>query len=268
MKETEYFDASEFTLRASIEDTHYWHVHRRAVLLQALKAFAPPETAGRLIEIGSGVGTVATHFNEHGYLVDYADYFENALAIARERAVRRLGESAACQRRFVRIDATRPLDLGGYQGALLLDVIEHVPDDLLVLSNVREALADQANTFVMVTVPAFRFLWSPWDDIEKHKRRYTRRGLASVLDRAGLKLVHSTYFFAPLFFAALGVRGLRVLRSAMGTRLEAQHIGGLWESKNVKILNRVVIDIHSPERWWLTRHGLPFGTSVLAIART
>ena len=224
MKETEYFDAGEFTLRASIEDTHYWHVHRRAVLLQALKAFAPPGTAGRLIEIGSGIGTVATHFNEHGYLVDYADYFENALAIAREKATRRLGESAACKRRYLRIDATRPFDLGGYHGALLLDVIEHVPDDLLVLANVRAALADRAGSFVMVTVPAFRFLWSPWDEIEKHKRRYTRRGLVSVLDRAGLKLVHSTYFFPPLFLAALGVRGLRVLRSAMGTRFEAQHI--------------------------------------------
>ena len=54
--DAEYFDSSEFEHRASIEDTHYWHVHRRGVLLDALRAWSPPESTGRLIELGCGIG--------------------------------------------------------------------------------------------------------------------------------------------------------------------------------------------------------------------
>ena len=43
---SEYFDSSEFALRADIEDHHYWHVHRRAVLLDVLRDVSPPERTG------------------------------------------------------------------------------------------------------------------------------------------------------------------------------------------------------------------------------
>lgn len=258
-----YFDSSEFSLRASIEDSHYWHVHRRAVLLDALRAFSPPEATSRLIEIGCGIGTVTTHLNDNGYVVDYGDYFENALAIAKERANKRLGPELTASRKFLRIDATKLLPFDGYDGVLLLDVIEHLPDDELVLRNVRGACK-----WVLVTAPAFQFLWSPWDDIEKHKRRYTKKRLTEVLDRAGFDVVRTTYFFTPLFFAAATMKTLRALRHAIAKTPNAAHIGELTESKNVDALNRIVVGAHAPERIWLAaERTLPFGTSVLAIAR-
>src|SRR5206468_2278025 len=115
------------------------------------------------------------------------DYFQDAVDIAKRRARAKLGEAVAA-RRFIRVDLTQPIPLEGYQGALLLDVIEHLPDDELVLSNVRRMLAPASDAFVMVTVPAFDFLWAPWDDVEKHKRRYTKKQLASVLERAGFRV--------------------------------------------------------------------------------
>jgi SAM-dependent methyltransferase len=264
----DYFDSSEFSLRATIEDTHYWHVHRRAVLLDALRGFAPPEAAGRLLEIGCGIGTVTTYLNEHGYTVDYGDFFPNAVGIAKERATARLGEKVASERRFLQVDATKPLPFKDYQGVFLLDVIEHLPDDMLVLENVRRMLDHAPGAFVFVTVPAFQFLWSPWDDVEKHKRRYTKKQLESLLDRAGFEVARSTYFFTPLFFAAAGVKGLRAVRSAIARGPEAGHIRDLAESKNVDSLNKLVTFVHGPERRWLgARRALPFGTSLLAIAR-
>lgn len=261
--DTEYFDGSEFARRESLEETHYWHRHRRAVLLDELRAFAPPANAGRLLEIGCGIGTVTTHLNQHGYVVDYADYFEGALTIARQRALAKLGGRTVEQRRFLQVDVTKPLTVGDYDGILLLDVIEHLPDDELVLRQVRPHAK-----FVLVTVPAFQFLWSPWDDVEHHKRRYTQHQLVSVLERAGFEVVRSTYFFTPLFFAAAGVKGLRKVRDAIRKAPEAAHIGELTESKNVGALNRLVVGAHAPERAWLgARRALPFGTSVMAIAR-
>jgi SAM-dependent methyltransferase len=268
-QQTEYFDPTEFEHRASIEDGHYWHVHRRAVLVEAVRALWPPETTGRLIELGCGIGTVATHFNQNGYVVDYGEYFENAIAIAKTRAVRKLGEAGAEKRKFLKVDVTQPLTMTGYQGAFLLDLIEHVPEDELALRHVREMIGDAPNGFVVVTVPAFQFLWSPWDDVERHKRRYSKRGLESVLDRAGFDVVRTTYFFTPLFFAAAGVKTLRTLREAVAPAPKASHMSELTESTNVPLLNRVVVGAHLPERMWLAaRRTLPFGTSLLALART
>jgi SAM-dependent methyltransferase len=260
----EYFDEAEFAQRERLEDNHYWHLHRRQVLLRELRAFRAPAACGPLLEIGCGIGTVATFLNESGYAVDYADYFASALAIAERRARARLGAKAT-GREFSRVDATVPLALGRrYAGLLLFDVIEHLPDDAAVLANVHGAL--DADGFVMVTVPAFQALWSPWDDIEKHKRRYTRASLERVLTGAGFEVRRSTYFFAPLFWAAAGMKLVRAAKRRLFGETTATHIGDLTEAKNVAALNRLMLAVLGPELALLRSGRLPFGTSVLAIA--
>jgi SAM-dependent methyltransferase len=262
----EYFDPSYFALLADMEDSHYWHVHRRDVVLDALRSFAPPATTGRLLEVGCGPGTVATHLNANGYVVDYADFYEEALAIARRRAVARLGEATVAARRYVRVDATRPLPVDGYAGALLLDVIEHVPDPALALAHARRVTGPRG--FVVVTVPAYRFLWSPWDDVAKHKRRYTRGALVDLLERGGYEVARTTHFFGPLLLAATAVKALRLLREAVAPSPPPERWSDLVEATNGALLNRLVLGAHAPERRWLAANGgLPFGTSILAIAR-
>jgi SAM-dependent methyltransferase len=261
----EYFDEAEFAARERFEDSHYWHLHRRAVLLDELRAFVSPQQCGPLLEIGCGIGTVATFLNENGYAVDYADYFGSALSIAQRRARARLGEGAAA-REFARVDVTAPLAFERrYAGFLLFDVIEHLPDDHAVLDNLHGALGPDG--FVMITVPAFQALWSPWDDIEKHKRRYTRQSLERALVGAGFDVVRSTYFFAPLFFAAAGMKALRVAKNRIFGEKPAAHIGELTEAKNVEALNRLMLAVLGPERALMRSGRLPLGTSVLAIAK-
>lgn len=262
----EYFDGAEFALRAELEHSHYWHVHRRNVILDQLRASHPATADLRLIELGCGIGTVATHLNEHGYHVDYGDVYGSALEIAAQRAQQRLG-AAARERRFLRLDITQPLPEAGWSGILLFDVLEHLPDDRTVLSQLHDALRAVRDGFVMITVPAFPMLWSPWDDIEHHKRRYTQAGLCALLQRCGFFVKHSTYFFSPLFFAALGVKGLRRLRDATLGRPRANSISDLTESKNHAVLNHLMLAALSPEQRWLRHATLPLGTSILAIAQ-
>jgi SAM-dependent methyltransferase len=262
----DYFDAGEFALRAGIEDHHYWHVHRRGVILDQLRSFVAPSDCGRLVELGCGIGTVATHLNEGGYCVDYSDVYGSALEIAAERARSRLG-AAVESRRFLRMDVTQGLPERGWSGILLFDVIEHLPDDAAVLAHVHDALTEARSGFVMLTVPAFQLLWSPWDDIEKHKRRYTRQGLVDLLERTGFSVERATYFFGPLFFAALGVKGLRTLRNLVFGKPAASGIGDLTESTNIAAINRLMLGVLAGERSLLQRGGLPLGTSILAIAR-
>lgn len=262
----EYFDGEEFALRADIEQSHYWHVHRRGIILDQLRKFIAPEACGRLVEIGCGIGTVATHLNEHGYCVDYSDVYGNALEIAAKRARDKLGRLTD-ERRFLRMDVTSGLPLKLWSGIMLFDVLEHLPDDQGTLEHVHEALGSASDGFVVLTVPAFQFLWSPWDDVEKHKRRYTLESLTAVLGRSGFDVVQSTYFFGPLFFAALGMKGVRLAKNAIAGGQAARGIGDLTESKNIEALNRVMLGVLAGERRWLDRGTLPLGTSIFVIAR-
>lgn len=260
-----YFDEREFETRADREDRHFWARHRREILRRELDAFLPARGVP-LIELGCGVGSMATYLNQHGFRVDYSDFFPRALEHARARAARALGPAAEA-RSFVAADLTKPLPPLEQRGALLLDVIEHLPDDVEVLRNVRAALPDAPDAFVMVTVPAFEFLWSPWDDIEKHKRRYTAGSLARALEAAGFAAQRLTFFFAPLFFAALGVKALRAARDRVLGPPPPPDISNLAEFRELGRMNDVVRGVLALETPFVTRRSVPVGTSLLAIAR-
>ena len=78
-----------------------------------------PDRSARLIELGCGPGTVATHLNAAGYHVDYGDIHAEGLRVAAERAEQRLGEKVR-DRRFLRIDVTRQVPDDVYRGIFLL----------------------------------------------------------------------------------------------------------------------------------------------------
>jgi SAM-dependent methyltransferase len=262
-----YFGSGEFRARGVWEERHYWHLYRRSVILQTLRRVAPRPGA-RVIELGCGVGTVTTYLNGNGYWVDYADIHQEALDRARQGARARLGE-AADDHLFLRLDITRQSPPPHYEGILLLDVLEHLPDDLGVLRRVGQSLAAAGPAaFLLLTVPAFPVLWSRWDEAELHKRRYTKRQLCGLAEMAGLRVERATYFFLPLFLPALAlalVHSWRRFAANDGrvpedptTLAEFRH--GVW-------LSRLMLPLLSPERWWLDHGNLPFGTSLLLVAR-
>lgn len=256
-----YYDPSAVTQQ---DWEHYWHIHRRAVILDELQKFGV-DSGKRLIELGCGVGTVATHLNEQGLSVDYGEVHDRALRAARQRASERLGERAK-ERRFVRMDvALGPLE-SGYDGALMLDVLEHIPDDVGALSNVRKGLGRDG--FVLFTVPAFQMLWSPWDDVQRHKRRYTAVQARALAANSGFEVVRSTYFFLPLFFAASAVKLARVARNAvLGKPPLPSDMGELTEARTNPLLNRLMLAVLATETPARRLGRLPLGTSILVLAR-
>jgi SAM-dependent methyltransferase len=89
-----------------------------------------------------------------------------------------------------------PLADKSYDLFLLLDVIEHIDDDYGTLRRVRE-LAKPGAT-VLITVPAMMCMWTTHDDINFHKRRYTKLGLSKLLTSLGFQIDELNYFFVTL----------------------------------------------------------------------
>ncbi len=108
---------------------------------------------------------------------------------------------AVCQDRGWNVQCVEgtslPFGNGEFDLITMLDVIEHVPDDLDVLGEAKRVLSEDG--IILVMVPAYQWMWGPQDEIAHHYRRYTRGSLLNSLTRAGFKPGHSTYFNTLLF---------------------------------------------------------------------
>ena len=89
------------------------------------------------------------------------------------------------------------MEAGWADAVLLLDVLEHLDDDVAALVTARRAL--RPSGLLVITVPAYRWLWSGHDVALGHRRRYTARELSRVVERAELAVVHASYFNTLLF---------------------------------------------------------------------
>ncbi len=89
-----------------------------------------------------------------------------------------------------------PFDDGSFDLLLATDVIEHLDDDVAALAELRRVAAPGAR--LLVTVPAYRWLWGPHDEAHHHKRRYTLTRLRSSLAAGGWRPLTATYFITLL----------------------------------------------------------------------
>ncbi len=173
--------------------------------------------------------------------------------------------------------ARRRVDCGLVQGDLhtppfreafslvgMFDVLEHMPDDHLVLTDLRKMLADDGR--LVITVPAYPSLWSYFDVAAKHARRYTQESLRAVLEATGYEVQQVSYFMALSFPLVWLTR--RLAKNDPLPEAEALDERVVSELRIVPVVNGLAAAALSLEaRWVGTGHQLPFGTSLMAVAR-
>src|SRR5271163_4568894 len=186
------------------EDRHWWYRGRRTVLARALAGVEPPNPA-RILDAGCGSGRNMVELARLG-TVTGIELSEASVALARERDVGEIVAGSVLEMPF----ADDSFDL-----AVSLDVIEHLEDDLTALRELRRVLAPGGA--LLVTVPAYQWLWSGHDEINHHHRRYTRSSLLSVAHEAGWEPVRTTYFNSLLLPAAIVLRVLDRVNRAKTT---------------------------------------------------
>jgi SAM-dependent methyltransferase len=155
--------------------------------------------------------------------------------------------------------ARLPFADGAFDLVTALDVIEHIDDDVAALGELRRVLRPGGR--LLVAVPAFTFLWGRQDEVSHHRRRYTRATLARALAQAGFAVVRESYFNTLLFPPIAAVRlGRRLLRRP-GRRQSDFELGPAR-------LNGLLGAVFGAEAALVARTDLPFGVSLLALART
>ncbi len=239
-------DETLYSVFDATEDTHWWFVARRAIVLALLRPLLPP-LRPRILDVGCGTGSTLKELQEMGE-ASGADISEEAVAFCRRRGcrdVRRVPEAGL------------PFAEGEFDAVLSLDVLEHIADDRAAL---REYLrVARPGGVLLVTVPAYAWLWSVHDDLNRHRRRYLRAPLRSLLFSAGWEVERLSYFctflFPPVAAVRLAFRLLRRERPGLEFKIPGQ------------LVNRACRAVFSSEASWLRRADFPFGSSLLAVCR-
>jgi SAM-dependent methyltransferase len=177
------------------EDRHWWYRGRRTVLARVIAGLELAEEP-RILDAGCGSGRNMVELASLG-AVTGVELSDASACLARKRAAGEVITGSVLQ---------MPFESSSFDLAVSLDVIEHLKDDLGALRELRRVVT--AGGSLLVTVPAYQWLWSGHDEINHHHRRYTRRSLQRVAEQAGWQQVRTTYFNSLLLPAAILLRVL------------------------------------------------------------
>ena len=230
------------------EDRHWWYRGRRTVLDGVIAALHLTPGA-QILDAGCGSGRNMVELQRYG-AVTGIELSETSVALARERHAGEVVSGSVLE---------MPFADGRFELAVSLDVIEHLEDDLGALRELRRTV--KPGGALLVTVPAYQWLWSGHDEINHHHRRYTRRSLQRVAEQAGWEQVRTTYFNSLLLPVAIVLRVLdRFSRKPTESSLD------LWvppEPVNWALERPLAI-----EAAMIRRGGrIPAGLSLLAVFR-
>jgi SAM-dependent methyltransferase len=229
------------------ETTHFWFVARARIVRHMLEREAGLAPGDTVLDIGCGAG---------GFLAQLADLYR-VVGIDTSPLAIEYAKSRGLADVFVMPLSDFPREKWDVRAALLLDVIEHVDDDVGLLRRAKEIV--RPGGAIIVTVPAYMWLWSAHDVLNHHKRRYTARTLRASIEAAGLRATRLTYFNTFLFPLAVA---RRIADREKNGEAACAAVGA-----PPKLVNAALTEVFAAERHLLPRVSLPFGVSLLAIAR-
>jgi SAM-dependent methyltransferase len=179
-----------------LEDRHWWFRARRRVVWALLRRAGVPDHP-RILDAGCGTGRNLVEFGGLGE-AEGVDISPQAVEFCHRRGLPGVRQSVL---------ERLPFEDGRFDLIIATDVIEHLDDPRAALAELRRVAAPGAK--LVITVPAYTWLWSRHDDSLHHKRRYTAPRLAADVSAAGWRPDVRTYFFTALLPGVAAIRKLR-----------------------------------------------------------
>ncbi len=227
-----------------LEEKHWWHISKRKELTELIKWLNLKNF--NILEIGCGTGKNLDVLRKFGKTWGL-DNSKEAIKFSKKRGLNNLvlGEAENI-----------PFSGGKFNLIILLDVLEHT-DDIKTLKEIFRVLVPGG--YLIITVPAFSWLWGRWDVVLEHKRRYKKSELVSKLNLGGFKVLKASYLYSFLVLPALVIRLIKSKFFKKDYPSDFK-LGGV-------LSNWIFLQLCNLERVIRSKAGLPIGTSIICLAQ-
>jgi len=235
----------------NIEDESWWFKHRNNCIINLAKKYVKDNL---ILDIGGGNGYVSKGLQDNGIQSCLIEPGVQGCLNAKKRGL----TDIVCSD-FENLD----LDDNSVSAVGIFDVIEHIEDDLTFLKKINKILIENGN--LILTVPAYKILWSNEDSEAGHYRRYTIKELKNKLNESGFKIVYSTYIFS---FLILPIFLFRTIPSILKIKKNTLKQAKKEHSVNEKsITNKLLNILLNNEITKINKNKtIPFGGSCLIAA--
>ena len=248
----ENYDPVYFEQLAALEGNHFWFRSRNDLIENFAKRYL--RSRSNYLEIGCGTGFVLRHLRRSfsQWTISASELHYTGLLFARHRVPEGV--------QFMQLNAQALPFRTEFDVIGAFDVIEHIQDDRGVLRQIHQALMPGGH--VLMTVPQHMWLWSRYDEIGCHFRRYSRAELRKKLREAGFEIVHEASFNSFLIPAMF-------LSRLISFRRQSSDVDVLEELKLSRVANAVLGVILRMEVLLTTRLDIdwPAGGSRIVLAR-
>jgi len=243
MEENEYEKLYQF------ENYYWWHVGRSEIIYKLLTTYLPPTSSFDILDVGCGTGINLSILAKFGRVIGI-DSSKAALKFAGKRGFKNLRQGRA---------EKLPFSNNSFDLVCGLDLIEHIRDDLKALKEFHRVLKNMG--FLLITAPAYQFIWSEHDEALHHFRRYTLSELHRKLNLAGFRVLKRSYVITFTFPLILAYRFFKSLLPKSSLTPQSSYV------ILPKFLNNLLIFTLKIEAKLLKYINLPFGTSVICLAQ-
>lgn len=230
-----------------LEETFWWFLARNKVVYNILDKKCKLADGDQVLDVGCGTGGFAMLLAKR-FEVICLDTSALALDYCRQRGLRNLYNCYLDE---------FPAGEWNIKAITMLDVIEHIEDDVKAVSDAYKILPKGG--YLIATVPAYMWLWTQHDVYHMHYRRYTRKSFKNLLKSAGFNINYTSYLNTLLFGPAFLKRMMEKISS------NYENIEDIYRIS--PFLNTTFKNIFSLESKMLPALSFPFGVSVIVIAQ-
>ena len=243
-------NSSEHQKLYELETTYWWHVGRRTIVAMLIgrAAINRGSTTKQILDVGCGTGENIKLLSQFGqvYGIDSAAH---AIEFCRKRGLEnaRIGKAERL-----------PYPSSRFDLVTMLDLLEHLEEDMPALTEAFRVLKPEG--CLLISVPAYRALWSEHDLALGHKRRYSRRELRHQVEKAGFKVNKLSFAITILFLPILLFRLSQKVLTKGRVPQTSYIILPNW-------LNKLFVGLLKLEARFLNHINLPWGVSLVCVAK-